>query len=389
MINNLPNKWKIEKLENISKIQAGGTPSRTKSEYWNGNIPWLKISNLKSKFTDKATEFITEEGLKNSSTKLFEENTILYTIFATLGEVSILKIKATTNQAIAGITITNSNVSLEYIYYYLKSIKEKVINEGRGVAQNNINLSILRNIEIPIPQLQQQEKIVKVLDLSSNLIEKQKELLKNYDLFLKSKFIEMFGDPIKNPMGFKIEKLGNVIKLDAKMVHPNIPEYENLLHIGPDRIEKNTGKLLPALTVKEEMLISKKFFFTNEYILYSKIRPYLNKVAMPNFSGLCSADMYPVKPIEEKVNRAYLWKLLLSTYFIKYTETLPDRASIPKLNKKELVEFSFPLPPIELQNKFASIVEKIETIKEKEKQKLKQLEDLHNSMMQKAFKGEI
>jgi type I restriction enzyme S subunit len=173
------------------------------------------------------------------------------------------------------------------------------------------------------------------------------------------------------------------------MVHPNIPEYENLLHIGPDRIEKNTGKLLPALTAKEEMLISKKFFFTNEYILYSKIRPYLNKVAMPSFSGLCSADMYPVKPIEEKVNRAYLWKLLLSTYFIKYTETLPDRASIPKLNKKELVEFAFPLPPLELQNIFASIVEKIETIKEKENQKLKQLEDLHNSLMQKAFKGEI
>jgi type I restriction enzyme, S subunit len=208
MINNLLNEWKIEKLENISKIQAGGTPSRTKSEYWNGNIPWLKISNLKSKFTDKATEFITEEGLKNSSTKLFEENTILYTIFATLGEVSILKIKATTNQAIAGITITNSNVSLEYIYYYLKSIKEKVINEGRGVAQNNINLSILRNIEIPIPPLQQQERIVKVLDLSSILIEKQKELLKNYDLFLKSKFIEMFGNPISNPKGWETKKLG-------------------------------------------------------------------------------------------------------------------------------------------------------------------------------------
>ncbi len=388
MIDNLPNGWKIEKLENISKIQAGGTPSRTKSEYWNGNIPWLKISNLKSKFTDKATEFITEEGLKNSSTKLFEENTILYTIFATLGEVSILKIKATTNQAIAGITITNSNVSLEYIYYYLKSIKEKVINEGRGVAQNNINLSILRNIEIPIPPLQQQERIVKVLDLSSNLIEKQKELLKNYDLFLKSKFIEMFGDPITNPMGWEVVKCIDV----ADCIVP-----------GRDKPKSFTGNI-PWITtgdLKDKGIISKSK--ENIGLSQNEIKEVKAKLIPKNsviFTcvgdlGICSIineDIIMNQQLhsfqcKEKVNNIFL--MFNITMQKSYMYKMATSTTVPYMNKTTCNNIPTILPPLELQNKFASIVEKIEIIKEKENQKLKQLEDLHNSLMQKAFKGEI
>ncbi|WP_152057567.1 restriction endonuclease subunit S [Aliarcobacter butzleri] len=388
MIDNLPSVWKIEKLENISKIQAGGTPSRTKSEYWNGNIPWLKISNLKSKFTDKATEFITEEGLKNSSTKLFEENTILYTIFATLGEVSILKIKATTNQAIAGITITNSNVSLEYIYYYLKSIKEKVINEGRGVAQNNINLSILRNIEIPIPPLQQQEKIVKVLDLSSNLIEKQKELLKNYDLFLKSKFIEMFGDPITNPMDWEVVKCIDV----ADCIVP-----------GRDKPKSFTGNI-PWITtgdLKDKGIISKSK--ENIGLSQNEIKEVKAKLIPKNsviFTcvgdlGICSIineDIIMNQQLhsfqcKEKVNNIFL--MFNITMQKSYMYKMATSTTVPYMNKTTCNNIPTILPPLELQNKFASIVEKIEIIKEKENQKLKQFEDLHNSMMNKAFKGEI
>jgi len=83
MIKNLPQGWKVEKLGQITTMQAGGTPSRTKQEYWNGDIPWIKISDIKNKYTIKSTEFITEAGLKNSSAKLLQPNTILYTIFAT------------------------------------------------------------------------------------------------------------------------------------------------------------------------------------------------------------------------------------------------------------------------------------------------------------------
>jgi len=396
MIGNLPDGWRVEKLGDISNIQAGGTPSRTKPEYWNGNIPWIKISNIKSKYTTKATEFITEEGLNNSSAKLFEIDTILYTIFATLGEVSILKFKATTNQAIAGIVVKKEDISLNYLYNYLKSIKEKVINEGRGVAQNNINLGILKNIDIPIPPLPQQEKIVKVLDISSALIEKQKELIQKYDLFLKSKFIEMFGDPISNPMGWEVEKLetsildvkngltrrssknsGDIV-LKLKDIRANYVNFINLNRIELDEKEKE------------------KFIAEKDDLLFIRVN------GNPEYVGRCAVfhgynepvyfndHIMRIKLNTDKYNSVFLGFIVNSQYgkeqIVKYRKTSAGQHTI---SQDGLERLSFYLPPIELQNKFASIVEKTEQIKEQETKKLQHLETLHNSLMDKAFKGEI
>ena len=137
------------KLGDVCIIQSGGTPSRSNLDYWkNGTISWVKISDIKDKYLNFTEEYITYEGLKNSSAKIFSKGTILYTIFATLGEVSILNIEAATNQAIAGIKLVDENVYNDFLYYYLVSKKEEVNNRGRGVAQNNINLSMLKNIEI-------------------------------------------------------------------------------------------------------------------------------------------------------------------------------------------------------------------------------------------------
>jgi type I restriction enzyme S subunit len=118
------------KLGDICKIQSGGTPSRSKDNYWNnGTIPWVKIKDFKDKYINNTEEFITEEGLKNSSAKMVKKGSILFTIFATLGEVAILNIDATTNQAIASINIVDERIERDYLYYYLKSIKNKILGE--------------------------------------------------------------------------------------------------------------------------------------------------------------------------------------------------------------------------------------------------------------------
>ena len=184
------------KLEEICTIVSGGTPSRSKPNYWNnGNIPWIKIKDMKSKYIDSAEEFITEEGLNNSSTKMLKRDTILYSIFATLGEVGILKIDACTNQAIAGLSLKeDSNILKEYLYYYLKSKKKDVNNLGRGVAQNNINLSLLRKFKIPVIPLRQQKKIIEVLDNVSSTINNYERELALLDELVKARFVEMFGE---------------------------------------------------------------------------------------------------------------------------------------------------------------------------------------------------
>lgn len=174
-------------------VVSGGTPSRSKNEYWeNGNIPWIKIGNIKSKYVNEYDELITEQGLNNSSAKLLKKGTILYTIFATLGEVAILDIEACTNQAIAGINITNPRITTDYLYYYLKSKKDYVNNIGRGVAQNNINLTTLKNFEIPLIDVDKQLNIVEILEKVERMICLKEKEIDDLDLLIKARFVEMF-----------------------------------------------------------------------------------------------------------------------------------------------------------------------------------------------------
>ena len=182
--------WKTVRLGDVCEIAAGGTPSRSKQEYWkDGTIPWVKIGDFNGKYLNSASEHITELGLEKSSAKLFKKNTILYSIFATLGEVTILNIDAATNQAISGIVIKDNNlIDTDYFYSYLKSLKKEVNRIGRGVAQNNINLNILRNFAIPLPPLETQKQIAATLDKVSKIIAENKKLLEKYDLLIKSRF---------------------------------------------------------------------------------------------------------------------------------------------------------------------------------------------------------
>ena len=182
----LPKGWKEVKLSDLAEIQSGGTPSRSNSAYWNGDIPWVKISDIKGMYVTETEEFITEEGLMNSSAKVFERGTILFSIFATIGKVAILDIDATTNQALVGLKI-NEFVDKSFLVYALIELSERISNLGKGVAQKNINISILKDVRIPLPPLAEQKQIAEKLDKLFDQIETIKEasnkipeLLKNF-----------------------------------------------------------------------------------------------------------------------------------------------------------------------------------------------------------------
>ena len=140
-------------------------------------------------------------------------------------------------------------------------------------------------------------------------------------------------------------------------------KYADYPHIGIDSIEKDTGILSGFRTVKEDHVRSGKYIFGAKHILYSKIRPALNKVALPDFDGVCSADCYPVLPNEAVCKREFLAQILRSDYFLKYILAFSARSQMPKVNRTQLAGFSFPCPPLNRQEQFIIFVQQLDKSK--------------------------
>ena len=169
----------------------------------------------------------------------------------------------------------------------------------------------------------------------------------------------MFGDLFLNEFKWDYALFNEFAKFDTKMIY-DFSNFIDLPHIGIDSIEKNTGKLIGYRTVGEDQISSGKYLFTNKHIIYSKIRPNLNKVALPDFVGVCSADAYPILTVEEKMNRIFLAHVLRSDYFLNFILSFSSRTNLPKVNKSQIAKFMCPLPPLSLQNEFADFVAQVD-----------------------------
>lgn len=385
----------IVKLGDICNIQSGGTPSRGKSEFWEGGcIPWVKISDMHGKFLSQTEEYITDAGLAASSAKMFSRGTILYTIFATLGETCILNIDATTNQAIAGISVKHefaAEIAVEYLYYFLMSIKEHIMRVGRGVAQNNINLRILRNVNIVLPSLERQNEIVRRLSDVESILSLRQRQAEKLDELVKARFVEMFGDPVlntkhweqasllalgscKNGMSFHANESG--IKLRCL----GVGDFKNLSYI--DDVEQ-----LPFVSLAEKP--SANCFLHDGDMVF--VRSNGNKTLVGRcllvyphdtptiYSGFCIR----YRLLTEKVDPIYALHVLKADGI---RQKMSGRgANIQNLNQKILASIEMPIPPLPLQTEFAHFVHEIDREKERIQKSAALLETLKRSLMQQYF----
>ena len=271
-----------------------------------------------------------------------------------------------------------------FLLYNLKSKKTLFLKDAVGGAQPNISQNIIKNTIIPIPPLSEQQRIVSELDLLSSIIEKKKSQLKEYDQLAQSIFYDMFGDPVTNEKGWEVKKLGEVCEITSRLIDPQIYPYSEMFHVSPSNIISGTGEIIDCLLAKEENLLSNKYTFTRDMVLYSKIRPNLNKVATPNFDGICSADMYPLT-IKPNANKMFIRNVLLGKQFLSYAIKQSGRARMPKINREALFAYTFPLPPLPLQQSFASKIEAIERQKALIQQSITEVETLFNSRMDYYF----
>ncbi len=177
----VPDGWKLSTIEEISNVSSGGTPSRKNDAYWNGNIPWVTTAEVQYKIIEDTSEKITEEGLANSSAKLFPVDTILMAMYGqgkTRGQVAKLGIEASTNQACAAIVL-HPGYEVDYYYQFLVSQYENIREMANSGGQENLSSGIVKSIQVPVPPLPEQKKIAQILSTWDKAITATEQLLAN------------------------------------------------------------------------------------------------------------------------------------------------------------------------------------------------------------------
>lgn len=330
----------------------------------NANIPVYSVTNTNG----FCTEYFSKEVASKDKTtyKIVKKGFFAYNPSRiNVGSVDWLRdMDRVIVSPLYNVFFVDSALDQQYLYYYLKSpvglfyIKEF----ASGSVRDNLKFSILSDFIIPFPDLTIQKDIAATLDRIVQIINICNTILDKIDLLVKSRFVEMFGDLHINSKGWEYAKFTDIADIDGTMT-TDFEKYANYPHIGIDSIQKNTGDLIGYRTVSEDNVVSGKYLFSPKHIIYSKIRPNLNKVALPTFNGVCSADAYPILPIDGKCNRTFLAYVMRSDYFLNYILQFCMRTNLPKVNRKELSGFVTPLPSLNLQNQFADFVTQIDKSK--------------------------
>ena len=292
--------------------------------------------------------------------------------------------KALLNQHIFKVVFDKMKVDKKYFVYAVQYNLKRMEMKTHGATMKHIVKKDFESIKIPFPSIDRQVEIALIFSKLSAILRKRKDQLMELDTLIKARFVEMFGDLKKNDMGWPVYPFVDFAKIDTTMVH-DFEKYGDYPHIGIDSIEKETGNILGYRTVREDGVISGKYLFTPDHIIYSKIRPNLNKVALPEFKGVCSADAYPILPKKEQCNRIFLAYAMRNSIFLDYILAFSSRTNLPKVNKVQVEGFCCPMPNIALQEKFASFVHQTDKLKVAIEKQLEQTQLLFDSLMQQYF----
>lgn len=332
--------------------------------------------------------YLTKEqfDIENKRTNV-SDGDILLTIVGTIGRVCCIKepFQPFTLQRSVAVIKPNKNIIISrYLMYCLCGLNAYFNKEAKGVAQKGIYLKQLSKISIPVPPLQKQERIVAELDLLAGIIDKQKQQLKELDTLAQSIFYDMFGNPVENEKGWHTEPL--------QLVAPQMP-YKGAMEkkdgkvwlLNLDMVAQQTGEIIEKVFVEENKVGNSTMAFDTSNVLYSKLRPYLNKVVIPDGIGYGTTELVPLKPKESVLNRVYLAYLLRSGSFVNYISMKVAGAKMPRVSMVVLRNFPIALPPIVKQESFAKKIQSIESQKEFINRSIAESQKLFDYTMDKYF----
>lgn len=378
---------KMVYLSSIAQVIAGQSPP---SSTYNTKGEGLPFFQGKADFKDKYP--VTRIWCSSTQVKIAEPSDILISVRAPVGAVNICNKRSVIGRGLSAIRAKDVLYS-EYLYYFLKANEKSIAKLGTGSTFLAITQETLKKIQISLPPLEDQKRIAYLLGKVEGLIAQRKQDLQQLDDLLKSVFIDMFGDPVRNEKGWEMVEL----KMFGKIITGNTPprnepeNYENghIEWIKTDNIISNSAFITPALEKLSRIGVEKGRTVTPGALLVACIAGSLDSIGRAALTDREVAFNQQINAIQPNADVSPLYLYQLFKLSKKYIQSHATKGMKKIITKGDFEKIQMSKPPLDLQNRFAEIVEKVELIKQHYQNSLQDLEQLYGSLSQRAFKGEL
>ena len=358
--------WTYKKLGEVATIVGGSTPKSNIEEYWGGTNYWVTPADLNgNKYQGATPRTITDLAVQKTNLQLLPTGTVLLSSRAPIGKVAITTVPMYCNQGFKNIICSNLLLN-EFVYWYLLGKVDYLNSLGRGATFKEISKRTTEQIPIPVPPIEEQERIVAELDLLQGIIEKKKEQLKAYDQLAQSIFYTMFGDPIDNPKGWEVNKLGEVYKLKSgdglsakQFIEGQYPVY------GGNGISGYHSS----------------FNMDGDYIIIGRVGAYCGNVRFVSGKFWLTDNAFQLIYDEKEQHPVFIKHLLTVLDLHQYA----NHAAQPVISNITLKEVKVLFPPLSLQEEFAEKVEAIERQKALVQQSIDEVQTMFDCTMDKYF----
>lgn len=386
------------KLGELGTWGSGGTPLASRAEYYGGDIPWLIIEDLNDGFVEKAARKITRLGLENSSAKVVPPGTLLIAMYGSIGKLGITRIECATNQAIAYCKCDSKKVDTRFLFYQLLHERARFLHAGRGGTQQNINQEFLRDYEVSLPGLSEQQRLAGQLEQADQLRRMRRHALQMCDELLPAAFLEMFGNPADPWPIVTIEELAeskpNAIRTG--------PFGSQLLH------SEFTTNGIAVLGI--DNAVNNRFDWDQRrYISLEKYEQLKRYTVFPGdviitIMGTCGRCAVIPKGIPAAINTKHLccitldkertFPAFIQAAFLHHPEirhqlgVAQKGAIMEGLNMEIIKGLRLPLPPYSLQQKFVNLAGRHEQLRATYVEALRQADHLFQTLLHQAFRAQ-
>ena len=391
--------WEQRKVTELGKIYIGLVTTMTE-HYTDKGTLLIRNSDIKDgrfEFRDNPI-YLEKSFAQENESRMHQIGDVITVHTGDVGTSAVITANETKSIGFATI-VTRPNKTIidsDYLCAFLNTDKHKkwAVSISTGDGRTNYNLGDYCELDVPVPCINEQKKIASFIQKLNNLItlhQRKYDKLVNIKKSMLEKMFPKNGRDVPEIRfkGFtdawEQRKWIDVVDISTEMVNPTTGEYDNMPHIAPGNIESFTGRILDNVkTVKEEQLISGKFRFRPDDVVYGKINPQLGKYFYATVNGLTSADAYVFNG-KNGLKQKFLFALLQTNDFFKYSVSVSKRSGMPKINRDELNAYSFLMPSEEEQDKIGSYLLQMDNLITLHQRKLEKLKNIKKSMLDKMF----